>query len=255
MKGMNWIRNCCCFIVLCLFALDVSAQVAPSGSIHFQTENNQAFDVKWNGRSFSSSSTGYLVLPQVTAGSQSLVIIFGGEEVEYTFTLAMQNEPKGYSLRQAIDNSWSLFDMVELTMTKGGFTGPIAKTVIPEKMPTPIPAPAVADKPVEKIPVKFIETPEVKTALPVVPKQKLPALTEILKIFDKSGNTGIDQVYVLTNGTRSDTIALFIPALTEEIPKSGTNPAALLTTKGDSAVILAGRAQPAIRQRNPSISK
>jgi hypothetical protein len=255
MNGMKLIRNCCCFIMLCLFALEVSAQGAPLGSIHFQTENNQPFEVRWNGRNFGSSSSGYLVLPQVTAGNQSLVIIFGGAEGgEYTFGLSTQNEPKGYSLRQAIDNSWSLFDMVELTMTKGVFTEPIAKTIIPEKMSAPVQAPAIADKPVEKIPVKFIETPEVKTVQPVITTPKLAALTGILKIFDKSGSTGIDQVYVLTNGIRSDTIALFIPALAEEIPKSGTNPAASSTTKGPPAVILAARA-PAIRQRYPSISK
>jgi hypothetical protein len=256
MKGMNAVRNYCCMIMLCALALETSAQSQSPASIHLQTENNQAFEVKWNGKNFESSASGFLVLPQVAAGNQSFIVVFSGElPAEYTFTIMMQNESKGYSLRQAIDNSWSLFDMIELATLKGVFNEPVAKVTIPSKPEIPIPMPVIADKPVEKIPVKFVETPALKTEPPVVVKPRSPMVTGILKIFDKSGNTGIDQVYVLTNGTRSDTIALFIPALGEEIPKTGTNPAASLPGKNEPIIILADNPPAVIRQRYPSISK
>jgi hypothetical protein len=47
----------------------------------------------------------------------------------------------------------------------------------------------------------------------------------IQKIFDKMGSTGIDQVYIITNKGKTDTVALFIPDLKEELlkPSAGNN--------------------------------
>ncbi|NCI51287.1 hypothetical protein GWC95_15265 [Sediminibacterium roseum] len=226
---MNLFRSYCCLIVLCLFVPDASAQEQQPVSVHLQTEFGQPFVVRWNGKKFESSASGYLVLPQVGSGNQSFTVFFNGmEKAEFRYTIAVGNDTKGYTLRQAIDNSWRLFDMVEWATIEGVYIEPAPKEVIAEKPPASIPAPVSEDRPVEKIPVRSVETPAVKTGSPVVARPREPLTTGISKIFDKSGSTGIDQVYVLTNGVRSDTIALFIPVLTEEMPKTGTNPAAVL---------------------------
>lgn len=229
LRLMNLFRSYCCLIVLCLFVPDASAQEQQPVSVHLQTEFGQPFVVRWNGKKFESSASGYLVLPQVGSGNQSFTVLFNGmEKAEFRYTIAVGNDTKGYTLRQAIDNSWRLFDMVEWATIEGVYIEPATKEVIAEKPPASIPAPVSEDRPVEKIPVRSVETPAVKTGSPVVARPREPLTTGISKIFDKSGSTGIDQVYVLTNGVRSDTIALFIPVLTEEMPKTGTNPAAVL---------------------------
>lgn len=256
MNGLTVIRNYSCFLLLSILVANTPLRAQSSLLIVIQTENNQLFEVKWNGKNYASSASGYLVVPQVGSGNQSLLISFGGElPSEYAFNIVMANESRGFSLRQAIDNSWSVFDLVDLGLTKGSFIEPVVKIITPVRLWETMPATVIPDKPLEKIPVKLVETPVVKTTAPATARPREPMVTAISKIFDKAGNSGIDQVYILTNGSRSDTIALFIPVLTEEIPKTGTNPAALRLGGKSTHLPATARVFAVVRQRNPSFTK
>ncbi len=190
--------------------------------IHIQSENNNAFSVQWKGNIYPSSKTGYLVIPQVMAGEQVLVFDFQDKSLPaYTFTLTMDDKPRGFTLKQSINNSWSLFDMVNFAVTKGTempkqkFEKPVFvvnKPAEPEKKPAP----------------ELIDTVAKNLALPqtIVNAEKLAAgktakSTEppIQKIFDKAHTAGIDQVYVVISKGKADTIAIFIPALKDEAAK------------------------------------
>ena len=196
--------------------------------VYMQTENNLPYKVFWNGNTYPSSITGYLVIPQVPPGIHPMVVAFSaGISPDYTFIIPVADKPRGFSLRQSVDNNWSLFDMIDFSLIKGVLADKTPKPepetkittetivqVIPETKPE-MKEPA---KPVEK-PAVFNETPVVKKEVPVPVKQRLVSTAGIMKIFEKAGSAGIDQVYIIVNGVKSDTVALFIPDLKEELPK------------------------------------
>lgn len=203
--------------MLCLLFACTALHAQQAGDLYIQTENNLPFQLKWNGKTYLSSGSGSIVVPQLTAGRQSFVIAIGVELVsEFRFEVDMGAAGRAYSLRQSVDNNWSLFDLVDLTLNRS--------------LPNPAPAMEMvagstpAGKSSEKIPAETVETGSLPTAAPAAPKpagkRKNAVVTAITKIFDKTGSTGIDQVYILNTGARADTIALFIPFL-EELPRAG----------------------------------
>lgn len=103
-----------------IFLFSGSAMAQQVSFIHIQSENNRSFNVQWKGNTYPSSTTGYLVIPQVTAGEQTLIFNFQDTSLPaYSFTLTMDNKPRGFTLKQSISNTWSLFDMVSFAVIKG----------------------------------------------------------------------------------------------------------------------------------------
>jgi hypothetical protein len=195
----------CKFVFLCVLVLTCERGVAQSkASIHIQSELPRQYSVLWNANSYVSTETGYLEIPEVPAGEQLLVFGFPNNAYpETAFSCTVTDKPRGFALKLAIDNSWSLFDMVDLYAMKGV---PAAGLNIAR------PAPVVGIPPSKK-----------------KPEQKV---SNVRKLFDKAGPDGVDQVYLIDNGGKIDTIALFIPILEEPKPKqSAFSPAALRLDK------------------------
>ena len=198
----------------------VKAQTA--AFIHIQSENNNAFSIQWKNNTYTSSTSGYLVIPQVPAGEQVLIFNFQDTSLPaYIFSVTMEDKPRGFTLKQSISNNWSLFDMVSFAVTKGTERPKpkeekpvlvISKYIEPEKKPAPEPKDTAAKPVSAPITVVNIE----KTQVNKLPKSNEPP---IQKIFDKANTSGIDQVYIVISKGKADTIAVFIPALKEETPR------------------------------------
>ena len=198
-----------------------SAMAQPVSFIHIQSENNRAFRVQWKGNDYPSSTTGYLVIPQVPAGEQTLVFSFQDTSLPaYSFTLIMDDKPRGFSLRQSLSNTWSLFDMVSFAVTKGS-EKPKPKEEKPVLVIAQPAQPEKKSQPVVDTTAKTVSTPVTAAITEKPAPAKIPRSTEppIQKIFDKANSSGIDQVYIIINKGKADTIAVFIPALKEEPPK------------------------------------
>lgn len=182
----------CWFCAIMLLLLCQTAAVAQQAFIHIQTEGVQSFSASIDGKEFQSNRTGYLIIPEIPAGKFDLVINFPpGTWPACSFPVVIGDQPRAFSLKQAIDNSWTLFDMISFNVTAG---------VDPPKIPQAVMPPRVQ--------------------VDAEPAAALPAESQrIRKIFDKASAGGIDQVYIVTNGSRLDTVALFIPALETPEPK------------------------------------
>lgn len=164
------------------------------------------------------------------AGNHILLVNFSGEiSPPYQFNVSVMNKPLGFSLRQELDNTWRLFDLTEFTITPG-------QVMQPSK-----PVEIVIKDPVGDLPQKHTDNPVViKKETPSTPKERFTKPAVIRKIFDKAGTTGIDQVYIITNGSKTDTIAVFIPDLKDETGKPVTNQStgpAETTNKKDMAYL------------------
>lgn len=217
---INRYKRLLSFLIL-IFLSGYSVTAQSTSFIHIQSENNNAFSVKWNGKIYTSSATGYLVIPQIPVGEQ--VLVFGFQDTSlpaYTFSLTMDDKPHAFTLKQSISNTWSLFDMVSFAVITGSQKPK-------EKETNPI---LVISKPAESEKKPVIEIRD--TTSPAISKESLVITKEkpipkklksteppIEKIFDKSNTSGIDQVYIVISKGKADTIAVFIPALKEESPK------------------------------------
>lgn len=205
-----------------LFA--ASAIPAQTGAfLYLQSENNLPYTVTYEGATFHSSATGYLVISQLPAGAHTLSIDFGPAIAPvHLFRLLIQDKPVGYSIRQSVSNELQLFDLVGNTLLKGDVVRVQKIPREPEQLilpktentePAKQPAITVVEKPRKQA---APAEPAVIVAKPVLHWEN--PVSAIRKIFDREGADGIDQVYVLTGKSRSDTIAIFVPALREPKP-------------------------------------
>ncbi len=194
-----------------------------SNFIHIQSENNQPFLVTLGTNTYGSSATGYLVIPQVPEGEQKLIIGFPGNQFpEYSFLCTMTNKPLGFSLKQAVDNSLSLFDMVNFAVLKGNLYVKVAPNEVLVK---------VVEKEAEPLNKAVVNTDSEMLASKPLAKKEMPALikepefspatSSIRKIFEKATPGGLDQVYIVINNGLADTVALFIPELAPVRPRQG----------------------------------
>jgi hypothetical protein len=151
-------------------------------SIHIQADYDLSYYIQYNGVSYNSTRTGYLEIPALAPGAHTLVMGFTGAITpEYAFQCTVTDNPISFALRIAVDNSWSLFDMVDFTVTRGA--------------------------------------PATKAELRMAARVPADLRPGIRKIFDKATPGGVDRVYIVTNGTQMDTVALFIPVPDQERPK------------------------------------
>lgn len=210
-----------CFVMIG-FTYTIAANAQTGSFIHIQSENNNAFSVQWKGNTYTSSASGYLIIPQVPVGEQ--ILVFGFQDTSlpaYSFSVMMDDKPRGFTLKQSISNTWSLFDMVSFALTKGTEKPKekeekpvlvIKKPAISENKPSPPEMDTIIKPTPVAQPIVITEKP---AALKVFKTNEPP----IQKIFDKANTSGIDQVYIVITKGKADTIAIFIPVLKEELPK------------------------------------
>lgn len=170
--------------------------------LFIQTENNQPFYLRLMGANLSSNASGYLLIPKLTNGEYELNIGFAQSDKEQKFIVKVEGKDLGFSLKQELDNTWSLFNLVDFTLLKG-----LSVKVQPkeEKKQQEVEIPA---EPVKQISKESITVKEVTPS----PKP-VKVLPEIKKIYDKASEEGIDLVFVVSGSPKNDTVILYVPAL------------------------------------------
>ena len=101
--------------LLLVIALILSQTTLLSQDRYFmfvQTENEQAFYARLQGRTMSSSASGYLIVPRITDTSISITIGFPKRIFpEQTFLIRNIKSDKGYLLKNIPEKGWMLSDM------------------------------------------------------------------------------------------------------------------------------------------------
>ena len=109
-----------------LFSMALMAFAVNAQKVHFiylQTEGGQPFYAKFNNKLISSSSEGYIIIPNVTDGVYNLVVGFPRNEFpEKDYKIAVDNMNEGFILKNLDENGWQLFNMETLSLTKGNDT-------------------------------------------------------------------------------------------------------------------------------------
>lgn len=98
--------------ILVLTVLSASAQ--RSYFLYFQTENQEPFFLKMGEKIYSSTASGYLILPKLRDTTHYFSIGFPGREAQDNFYITMNHKDHGYLLKHFADKGWGLFDLQTL---------------------------------------------------------------------------------------------------------------------------------------------
>ena len=91
--------------------LSILAHAQQLHFIYIQADTKQPFSVKLNGKYYSSSAIGYLILPKLTDGTYTLEVNFAKNSYpEQTFTVNIAGKDYGYGLKQFDEKGWGLFN-------------------------------------------------------------------------------------------------------------------------------------------------
>lgn len=206
--------------------------------IYIQTENSQPFYVKLDQKLFSSSVSGYLIIPKLSDGTYKLAIGFPKNEWPLQIvTCAVKENDAGYLLKNFRDKGWGLLNMQNMQLTMA-----VADTVgngdpgydINEDKFSAILAAVVNDPGILKRPRILMDTLKTESKTPdeiTVLEEKnssiLPGITKIhttdknrvLKLVYENVADGINLSYLDINNDNIDTVNVFIaqvkPVVTE----------------------------------------
>ncbi len=108
---------CCLFFT---FYLATKAEAQLNHFIYIQTDNRQTFYVKLNEKLFSSTATGYLIIPKLKDGQYTLNIGFPKEEWPLQqVPVTVNNKDEGFLLKNFDGKGWGLFNIQSLEIVKG----------------------------------------------------------------------------------------------------------------------------------------
>ena len=86
--------------------------------VYIQTENRQAFYVRLNNKQYSSSISGYLIVPKLKEGNYNMAIGFPKNEwPEQNLGVTIANDDIGFLLKNFGDKGWGLFNFQSLDVT------------------------------------------------------------------------------------------------------------------------------------------
>ncbi len=99
-----------CILALFLFNSGLKAQ--NKYFLYFQSEDDRPFYVKWKDKVYSSSETGYLIMPEVKPDNYSVVIGFPKNEMpSENFNLEIKEKDKGFLIKRISQLQYNLYDM------------------------------------------------------------------------------------------------------------------------------------------------
>ena len=180
-----------------LISINLKAQ--QNHFIYLQTDNKQPFYLKLNKQVYSSSLSGYLIVPKLKTGVYSLLIGFPKSEwPEQNIRCAVEDKDYGYLLKIFEDKRWGLFNLQSMNILMADET---SKKVEPEAeyksdafsnmLSTVVNDPTIKqidpiNTPVKLIGVKNIQAKSEEPAVAVVEKKIEPIIVLVDTIVIKN---------------------------------------------------------------------
>jgi hypothetical protein len=189
--------------------------------LFIQSEPKIPFTIQMGDKFFKSNTSGYLKIPSLPANDYTLVVVFPNNQFSnQTFLVELKEKDRGFWLKQDLDNTMVLQDQVSLAVTKNAVGKDVSKINYDNKTQKTVIDTLSTNSKGERI---KISNPNLGNGTSVAykpaPKLGAPA-TSVTKTYEKVGVNGINQAFAVLNGSKLDTIFLFIPALddTKDIP-------------------------------------
>ena len=201
--------------VLIILSASIATYAQQNHFIYLQTDNKQAFYIKMNDKLFSSSYSGYVVIPKLQNGNYNFTIGFPKNEWgQQTMAIKIDNNDLGFMLKNFGDKGWGLFNIQSLNVTMAssaavntnntesqnkmdGFSNVLADVVN---------TPSLKKSDIEKVAAESkLSLPAAATATVLKEINTVKVITTILD------NEGRSAIYIDKTDNVNDTVKLFIP--------------------------------------------
>jgi uncharacterized protein DUF4476 len=84
--------------------------------VYLQTENNDPFFVRMDDKLYSSSPSGYLILPRLKDSTYHFRLGFPGKDIDLDFSTTVNRKDHGYLVKNFGEKGWGLFDLQSLSV-------------------------------------------------------------------------------------------------------------------------------------------
>ncbi|MER3499005.1 MAG: hypothetical protein C4308_10405 [Chitinophagaceae bacterium] len=92
--------------------------------IYLQTEAAQPFFVRMNDKVYSSTASGYLIIPKLIDSTYVFRVGFPGKSMELDFSATVNRKDHGYLIKDFGERGWGLFDLQSLNVQMATNTQP-----------------------------------------------------------------------------------------------------------------------------------
>jgi hypothetical protein len=181
------------FIFSILFLLGLLSTKASAQQTHFlfvQSESRQPFNITLNKKVYSSTASGYLIIPKLAEGQHNFTVGFGGNSIpDQPFSCVIEKKDVGFNLKNFGEKGWGLFNLQTFAITMSGdaaTNSTVARTT--EKPPEKLEEKKVISKPAENAFKPDVDAVSKVDEQTVAPLQKLdsPAAKVIEEIKSPS---------------------------------------------------------------------
>lgn len=205
--------------------------------IFIQAENGQPFYVLVNGKLYSSTSGGYVIIPKLVDGEYSCSIGFAQNAYpEQTFQFSISKKDLGFNLKNFGASGWGLFNLQSLSVTMAGAStsADVAKAVkdaaqdgtesiisFNKKKKEPEMSSVQAKDPADTVSSQLSQ-PNQKPTFPEAKSENLGAtsknttnantISDVRKVSEVKADEGTTLSYTDQNGKVTDTVQVIIPA-------------------------------------------
>ena len=225
-------------VVFFMLLFSISSRAQQTRFIYIQTENKQTFYVKMEKRIFSSSLSGYIIIPKLVDSTYELAIGFPQNELrELEVTVNLKDTNAGFLLKKYGEKDWGLLNLqttqllamkpsVAFEMEKEATTtGDEFARVLANVVNDPSIARVTAVKKPVKIPLDStqttkakipVEKEEVKNIIPVSPGTGKAAVAK--PVISKLTESGTAEGLLITyyDIATADTVKVFLPHIKAE---------------------------------------
>lgn len=196
------------------FTMGAAAQ--KTNFIFILSDQKMPFTVQLGEKTFHSNTNGYLLMPSLPANEYTLLVSFPKNQLaNQTFKVELKDKDRGFWLKQDIDNSVILQDQVSLAVIKNAVGSEVSKLNYDNKLQKTVIDSLATNAKGERIKINNPNLGNGTSVTYKAPPKLGPPPTSVTKTYEKVGVNGINQAFAVLNGSKLDTIFLFIPALDE----------------------------------------
>jgi hypothetical protein len=196
--------------------LTMGAAAQKTNFIFILSDQKMPFTVQLGEKTFHSNTNGYLLMPSLPANEYTLLVSFPKNQLaNQTFKVELKDKDRGFWLKQDIDNSVILQDQVSLAVIKNAVGSEVSKLNYDNKLQKTVIDSVATNAKGERIKINNPNLGNGTSVTYKAPPKLGPPPTSVTKTYEKVGVNGINQAFAVLNGSKLDTIFLFIPALDE----------------------------------------
>ncbi len=194
----------------------IGAAAQKTNFIFILSDQKMPFTVQVGEKTFHSNNNGYLLMPSLPANEYTLLVSFPKNQLaNQTFKVELKDKDRGFWLKQDIDNSVILQDQVSLAVIKNAVGSEVSKLNYDNKLQKTVIDTLATNAKGERIKINNPNLGNGTSVTYKAPPKLGPPPTSVTKTYEKVGVNGINQAFAVLNGSKLDTIFLFIPALDE----------------------------------------